>query len=119
MTPVRTILLLVAFFVIGIYGGFVQAGVGFLIIPVLLMMGFDLVRTNAIKIIVILLFTLPALAVFIWHDLIDWPLGLALGLGNASGGWVASHLSVKKGHTWLKQVVSLVIVAFAIKLLID
>jgi uncharacterized protein len=119
MTPMRTALLLTAFFFIGIYGGFVQAGVGFLIIPVLMMMGFDLVRTNAIKIIVILLFTLPALAVFIWHDLVDWPLGIALGLGDASGGWVASHMAVKKGHAWLKQVVSLVIVAFAIKLLFD
>lgn len=118
MTPLRTTALLVAFFFIGIYGGFVQAGVGFLILPVLLMMGFDLVRTNAIKIIVILLFTLPAVAVFIWHDLINWPLGLALGLGNAGGGWVASHMSVKKGHAWLKKVVSLVIIAFAIKLLV-
>jgi uncharacterized protein len=119
MTPVRTAALLVAFFFIGIYGGFVQAGVGFLILPVLLLMGFDLVCSNAVKIIVILLFTLPALAVFIWHDLVNWPLGLALGLGNAAGGWVASHMSVKKGHAWLKKVVSLVIVAFAIKLLID
>lgn len=117
ITPLRAAALLISFFAIGLYGGFVQAGVGFLIIPALLVHGLDLVRTNAVKIIVILLFTLPALAVFMWHGQVDWPLGLVLAAGNAAGGWVASHLAVKKGHDWIKRVVSLTVLAFALKLL--
>ncbi len=116
-TPLRLTVLLVSFFFIGIYGGFVQAGVGFIIIPALLVHGFDLVRTNAVKIFVILAFTVPALAVFAWHGQVDWLLGLVLGVGNASGGWVASHVAVRKGHDWIKRVVSITVLVLALKLL--
>lgn len=116
-TPLRLTALLVAFFFIGIYGGFVQAGVGFLIIPVMLLAGFDLVRTNAIKIFVVLAFTIPALAVFVWHGQVDWLLGLVLAAGNASGGWVASHVAIRKGHDWIKYFVSATVLVFALRLL--
>ncbi len=117
-TPVRMALLLVFFFFIGIYGGFVQAGVGFLIIPALMAFGLDLVRINAVKIVVILLFTLPALAVFVYHDQVVWALGFALAAGNASGGWIASRMAVKKGHDWIRKVVTATVIVFAVKLLI-
>lgn len=117
-TPLRLAVLLTSFFFVGIYGGFVQAGVGFLILPALLVHGFDLVRANAVKIFVVLLLTVPALAVFIWHDQIDWLLGLVLALGNASGGWLASRVAVTKGHDWLKRVVSVVVLLLALKLLL-
>jgi hypothetical protein len=116
--PLRLFVLLVVFFFIGLYGGFVQAGVGFLILSALMLQGLDLVRSNAVKIFVIFLFTLPALAIFAWHGQVNWPLGAALAVGNASGGWLASHMAVKKGHDWIKRVVSLTVLAFAIKLLI-
>jgi hypothetical protein len=117
-TPLRLAVLLVSFFFVGIYGGFVQAGVGFLILPALLVHGFDLVRANAVKIFVVLLLTVPALAVFLWHDQIDWLLGLVLALGNASGGWLASRVAVTKGHDWLKRMVSAVVLLLALKLLL-
>lgn len=118
-TPLRLTVLLVSFFGVGLYGGFVQAGVGFLILPALLIHGFDLVRANAVKIFVVLLLTVPALAVFIWHDQVDWLLGLVLAAGNASGGWLASRVAVRKGHDWLKRVVSAVVLLLALKLLIS
>jgi len=77
------------------------------------------VRTNAVKIFVILAFTVPALAVFVWHDQVDWLLGLVLAAGNASGGWIASHLAVKKGHDWIKRVVSATVLLLALKLLVS
>lgn len=118
LTPLRTAALLVSFFVVGIYGGFVQAGVGFLIITALLAHGLDLVRINAIKVIVIFFFTMVALAVFVAHDQVDWTLGLVLAVGNASGAWIGSHMAVKKGHDWIKRLVSITVVVFALKLLI-
>ncbi len=116
MTPLRGAVLVISFFVIGIYGGFVQAGVGFLIIPALMMHGIDLVRTNAVKILVVLILTIPALAVFVAYDQVNWTLGLALAVGNSSGGWVASHMAVKKGHDWIKKFVIATVFVFAIKL---
>jgi len=118
MTRLRLVLLLLTFFVVGVYGGFVQAGVGFIIIAGLLPHGLDLVRINAVKVIVIFAFTIVALAVFISHGQVDYGLGLALALGNSVGGAIGSHLAVKKGHVWLQRVVSITVLVFALKLLI-
>lgn len=117
LTPLRTILLILIFFLIGIYGGFVQAGVGFLIISGLLLYGLDLVRINAVKVIVIFAFTLVALGVFVVHGQIDYGLGLALAAGNSTGGWVAMHLAVKKGHDWIRRIVFVTVIVFALRLL--
>jgi uncharacterized membrane protein YfcA len=116
-TPLRTAVLLTSFFFIGVYGGFVQAGVGFLIISGLLAHGLDLVRINAVKVFVTLVFTGVALVVFVGHGQVNWPLGLALAAGNAAGGWIGTHLAIKKGHDWIKKVVSLIVFLFALKLL--
>ncbi len=118
VSPLRGAVLVVTFFLVGIYGGFVQAGVGFLIISGLLAHGLDLVRINAVKVIVIFTFTLIALLVFMIHDQVDYGLGIALAIGNSAGGWIATHMAVKKGHDWIKKVVSLTVVVFALKLLI-
>ncbi|MDT8419956.1 MAG: sulfite exporter TauE/SafE family protein [Desulfuromonadales bacterium] len=116
MTPLRTAVLLFSFFLIGIYGGFIQAGVGFLIMSGLLVHGLDLVKINAVKVFVVLFYTIIAMAVFIWHDQVNYPLGIALAIGNSAGGWIGSHLAVEKGHDWIRRLVIIVVVIFAIKL---
>jgi hypothetical protein len=90
----RIAALLLCFFVIGVYGGFVQAGVGFLIISALLAQGLDLVRINAVKVFVIGIFTLVALAVFIQHSQVNYGLGLALAAGNSIGGIIATRMAI-------------------------
>ena len=58
-----------AFFFIGIYGGFINAGVGFIIILFLhYFHRMDLVRTNATKVAVVCIYTIAALIVFIVND---------------------------------------------------
>jgi len=105
-----------AFFLVGVYGGFVQAGVGFLILAVTTLIGLDLVRGNALKVLIVLIFTPIALALFALNGKVDWGLGLALAAGNFLGGQVGVHLSVLKGHRWIKRVVLVTVIAFAIKL---
>lgn len=99
------------FLLIGFYGGFIQAGVGFLILATLTgLAGFDLARANAVKVFVILVYTTAALFIFLWNDSVDWVKGLVLAGGNMIGAWVASH--------WVSQVnllyVRLLIVAMAV-----
>ena len=114
----RKVLLVISFFGVGIYGGFVQAGVGFLIITALLIHGLDLVRINAIKVFVIFAYTFVALGVFIYHGQVDYSLGFALAAGNSIGGMVGPKLAVEKGHDWIKKVVSITVLVFALKLLL-
>ncbi|HUF77766.1 MAG TPA: sulfite exporter TauE/SafE family protein [Thermoanaerobaculia bacterium] len=104
------------FFAVGIYGGFVQAGVGFLILAVTTFAGLDLVRGNAIKVTIALLFTAISLAIFAWQDMVEWLPGAALGAGNLAGGLVGVRLTVLKGHAWIKGVVTVTVILFAVLL---
>ena len=105
------------FFLVGIYGGFIQAGVGFLILAVLGGVNhMGLVRANSVKVFVVLLYTLGALALFIAQGQVNWYYGLSLAVGNATGGWVASRLSVKKGDKWVRNILIIMLVAMAVKL---
>ena len=57
------------FFFVGIYGGFIQAGVGFIMLFILSSVNnFSLVKSNAIKVTVALIYTIAAVAVFAYND---------------------------------------------------
>jgi uncharacterized membrane protein YfcA len=106
----------VAFFVVGAYGGFVQAGVGFFILAVTSAIGLNLVRGNAVKVLTVLCFTSMSLALFAWQGRVDWLMGLTLAAGTIVGGLVGARLTVIKGHRWVRTVVTVTIVLFALKL---
>ncbi len=104
------------FFLVGIYGGFVQAGVGFLVLAVTTLAGLDLVRGNAVKVLCILLFTILSLAIFAWQGKVLWTPGLILAAGSAIGAQIGVRLTILKGHAWVKRVVTVTVIAFALKL---
>lgn len=106
----------VGFFVVGLYGGFIQAGVGFLVLAITSAAGMDLVRGNAVKLLSVMLLTLLSLAVFAGAGQVDWPRGLALGIGNWCGAVMGVRMAVLKGHKWLQQVVTVTVILFAILL---
>ncbi len=104
------------FLVAGLYTGFIQAGVGFLVLAVTSFAGFDLVRGNAIKVAVILIATALSLALFAAEGKVDWLAGLALGTGNLLGGLAGARLTVLKGHRWIRSVVTVAVIAVAVRL---
>ncbi|GAA3510644.1 sulfite exporter TauE/SafE family protein [Aquimarina addita] len=109
-----------AFFFIGIYGGFIQAGVGMFILLALSSINkMSLVKSNAVKALVVFIYTIGALAVFAFNEQINYVYGLVLALGNASGGWIASRWSVKKGDGLVKFFLIIMVVLMAIKLWIN
>jgi hypothetical protein len=109
---------LAIFFVIGAYGGFIQAGVGiFLLAGLVLSVGYDLVRANAVKIIIVLLFTISALIVFIRNDQVAWTIGLVLSIGNMLGAWVAARMAIQRGAAWVRRLLIAVVIVSAASLL--
>lgn len=112
----RLVILTLGFFAAGVYGGFVQAGVGFLMLAVLSFAGLDLVRGNAIKLLMALLFTSVSLGIFVWQDQVVWTPGVVLGAGNLLGALVGVRLTVLKGHAWVKAVVTVTVIVFAVLL---
>jgi len=116
LSPARLASVALAFFFIGVYGGFVQAGVGFLILAATTALGLDLVRGNAVKVLTVLCFTALSLALFAWNGRVDWLMGLVLAAGTTTGGIIGARLTVLKGHRWVRTVVTVAMVAFALKL---
>ena len=107
----------ITFFFVGIYGGFIQAGVGFLIMGSLSYINkLSLVKVNSIKVFVVFTYTIAALLVFIIEDQINWLFGLILASGNMTGAWIASRWSVDKGDKWIKRILLVVVIAMAIRL---
>ena len=113
-----TALQVLIFFAIGIYGGFIQAGVGiFLLAGLVLGAGYDLVRANAIKVLIILCFTISALGVFLLNGQVDWGIGLLLALGNMTGARVAARMAVQRGAVFIRWLLIAVVVVSALDLL--
>lgn len=112
--PVR----MISFFLIGIYGGYIQVGVGVLLLTALVMgEGLDLVRGNAVKMLLILCFTAPALVVFLMNGLVRWDVGLPLAAGSMLGAWAATHEAAKHGASFIRWLLVAVVAASAIRYL--
>jgi len=108
---------ILAFFFVGLYGGFIQAGVGFIMLLALSGINrFSLVKSNAIKVFVALVYSISAVAVFAYNDMINWKYGLILSIGNATGGWFMSRWSVKKGDGLVRLFLIIMVIVMAVKL---
>ncbi len=107
-----------ALFGIGFYGGFVQAGVGFLLIATLYyLMHFNLIYVNMHKMFIITIYTIPALIIFILSGNVNWIYGLTLALGNSIGGWWGIKLAIKKGEKFIKIILIAAVLIMSLKLL--
>ncbi|MCA1980010.1 MAG: sulfite exporter TauE/SafE family protein [Calditerrivibrio sp.] len=107
----------IIFFIIGLYGGFIQAGVGFLLLAGTTVLGYDLVKGNAVKVFIVFILTLAALPVFIISGKIDYMMGIFLGMGNILGGIIGANFSIKKGVKFIRNFVTASIIIFSIILL--
>lgn len=105
------------FLVVGLFAGFIQAGVGFLILALTSWAGLDLVRGNAMKVPLVLALSSLALPIFWLEGLVSWLPGLALGSGALLGALLGVRLQVARGHDWVRGVLTVVVVLFAIRLL--
>jgi len=110
----------IIYFFVGIYGGFIQAGVGFFLLTSLVLgSGFELLKANALKIFVILLYTPMALVIFFLHGDVDIVLGLVLAVGTMIGAWIGTKIAVKGGAKFIRYFVLVAILGAAVKLILD
>ena len=107
----------IAFFFFGIYGGFLNAGLGFILILFLHYFNhLSLIKSNATKAVVIIIYMSGALIVFILNDAVNWKMGLTMAIGTSLGGWFASRFSVKKGDGFIKIFLIIMVSIMAVKL---
>jgi len=108
------------FFFIGIYGGFIQAGVGFFLTWGLARaVGVDLLRGNAIKLAIVGLYNVISLAIFYRNGMVDIPVGLIMAGGSMVGAVIGARFAVAKGNTWIRWILAAVVIISAVKMVFD
>jgi uncharacterized membrane protein YfcA len=112
-----SVLQLIMFFAIGFYGGLIQAGVGiFLLSALVLGAGYDLIRANALKLLIVALYTPFVLVIFIYNGQVNFLWGIILGIGNMIGAWLATKFAVSWGPKVIRYILLTMILISAIKL---
>ncbi|WLR51835.1 sulfite exporter TauE/SafE family protein [Bacillus tianshenii] len=113
----RKIAMIVAFFFVGFYGGFIQAGVGFIIIAALTVLSnMTLVKINSLKVFVVAIYMLSSLIIFIINGEVHWGYGLTLAVGTSIGAWLGSRFAVSKGEKWIRIILIVVVIGMAVRL---
>ena len=94
----------------GVYGGFVQAGVGFVLIAALAVgLRYDLVRTNALKVVCTALFSVVSLAVFVATGRVEWVSGMLLATGMAAGAVLSVRFAISVDQRIIRWLLFLMI----------
>lgn len=106
-----------AFFCIGIYGGLIQAGVGFFIVGILMLFSsLPLQRINAYKVAIVGVFIFLSLFIFLWYGKVYWGIGLSLAAGSAIGAWIGAKIAVEKGERWIQTFMAVAVIVMAVQL---
>ncbi len=113
LTPFRIIILLA----IGVYGGFIQVGIGFLIMLFLnKSMKMDLVEINIHKVLIVFVYTVPVIGIFAVNGHIDILPGIILSVGTIVGAQLSAKVSLKKGEKFVKAILLISLILISLKL---
>ena len=111
-------LIYISMIFIGFYGGFIQVGVGFILMLALeSFLNLDLIKVNMHKVFIVLIYNIPAIIIFIFSDNVDYLLALILSTGMALGAWFSAKLTIKKGEKLIKVFLIIAILLITVKLL--
>ena len=93
----------VAAFIIGFYDGLIGPGTGtILMIALVALMGFAFVGASAIAKVVNATTNLASIIVVGLTIGVMWKLGLVLAVANLAGGYMGSHMAIKKGSSFIR-----------------
>jgi len=101
------------FFLLGFYGGFIQMGMGalFLVVTVLILR-YNMVDANALKTVIVAIYSILVVAIFHWQGLIDWKIGGVLAIGQGLGGYLTAEFASRyKGvEIWAYRLLVVVVI---------
>ncbi len=107
----------IIFLIVGFYGGLIQVGVGFIFLATLnLVEEFDLIKANAIKVFIIMCYTVFAVIIFAYSGKVIWKYGLVLAAGNVIGAFIGVKAAITRGERFVKIVLTIAIIIASLKL---
>ena len=115
LTPQQAPRSFVGLFVAGVYGGFIQAGVGFLLLGVLVgTLRHNLITGNALKLVITLAFGTVSLGIFVWAGLVSWVPAAVLAVASIVGAQLGVRLMLRVPLAGLRWFVFACVVATSI-----
>lgn len=106
------------FFCIGVYVGFIQAGMGILLLMSMsLVRSGDLVGANAVKNLIGFSVTFAAMSFYVFYGQVSWLPGLLMAAGNVLGGIVGARLAIRRGNKLVMTLLVAVMIATGVQLL--
>lgn len=102
------------FFLLGIYGGFIQMGMGvFFLAALVLLSNYDLINANVLKGLTVAIYTIFAVLFFHWQGLIDWKIGGLMAIGQLAGGFLTATYASRypQANLWAYRLLIVVIIA--------
>ncbi len=107
----------IIFMIIGFYGGLIQVGVGFIFLATLnLVEEFDLIKANAVKVFIIMSYTVFVVIIFAYSGKVIWKYGLILAAGNSLGAFIGVKTAITKGEKFVKIILAIAIIIACLKL---
>ncbi len=116
----KTLLNWLLIFAVAVYGGFLQMGIGIMLLAVLVLVAqYSLRDANIIKLVLAFLFVLPAFVVFVWSGDVEWLPGLLLAIGQGLGAWIGARyiLFLPKANTIVRYTLIVILSVSSISLL--
>jgi uncharacterized protein len=104
---------------LGFYSGFIQMGMGIFFLAVAVLYAhYNIIEANAIKLVVVGLNTILAIAVFQYQGLIDWKIGALMAIGQTVGGYFTAHYASRypQGSLWAHRLLVAVVVLALVKM---
>ncbi|PSR13097.1 MAG: sulfite exporter TauE/SafE family protein [Bacteroidetes bacterium] len=101
------------FLSLGFYGGFIQMGMGvFFLAAMVLVAHYNIIDGNAVKAVVVALYTMVAVGVFAWQGLIDWKIGGLMAIGQTAGGYLTARFAATdpRASKWAYRILVAVVV---------
>ena len=107
-------------FFVGIYGGFLQAGVGFLLIWAITGGCKKTIKeANVTKTVVVSIYTMASLALFASFGMVNWKAACVLVLGSIAGGNVGARFNLSADKRLIRWILTAVVFISSIKILFD
>ena len=107
-------------FLLGIYGGIYSGGyVTILTAMLVAFFGMTFSESIASTKIINVFSSLIATIVFMWQGLVDYRLGIILGVTMFFGAYIGAHYATKMNDVWLKRIFLATVFLLAIKTLFD
>lgn len=113
--PAGGVIAWLALFGAGLYGGFIQAGVGFILVAIVSgVLHYDLLRSNALKLVCTSIFSGVALIIFALQGQVLWLTGIVLALGSVLGALASVRFAINVDESVLRSILVIMVLTSCI-----